>query len=75
MRRSCVYAARGWDPSFRTCEDWNFFVDIAATGARFGRTDDLVAYYRTVPGELLIDDDRDLAESRLRVLAHRYLMA
>ena len=75
VRRRAVEAAGGWDPSFRTCEDWRFFVDVAATGARFGRVDALVAHYRTVAGERLIEDDADLAAGRLRMLAHPYLMA
>lgn len=73
LRREKVYAAGGYDPSFRTCEDWEFFVRVAATGARFGRVDQLVAYYRAVGGERLIEDDADLAANRLRVLAHPYL--
>lgn len=73
VRRETVFAAGGWDPSFRTCEDWDFFVRVAATGARFGRVDRLVAYYRRVAGERLIDDDADLAAGRRRVLAHPYL--
>ncbi|WP_375402532.1 glycosyltransferase family 2 protein [uncultured Sphingomonas sp.] len=75
VRRRTVHAAGGWDPSFRTCEDWRFFVDVAATGARFGRMDALVAHYRTAAGERLIADDADLAAGRLRMLAHPYLMA
>lgn len=75
VRREKVYAAGGYDPSFRTCEDWEFFVRVAATGARFGRIDQLVAYYRSVGGERLIEDDADLAVSRVRVIAHPYLSA
>ena len=73
VRRSFVYRARGWDPSFRTCEDWDFFVRVAAAGARFGRVPDLVAHYRAVAGERLIEDAADLAAGRPRVLAHPYL--
>ena len=75
VRRRAVEAAGGWDPSFRTCEDWRFFVDVAATGARFGRIDALVAHYRTVAGERLIEDATDMAAGRERVLAHPYLTA
>ena len=75
VRRRAAELAGGWDPSFRTCEDWRFFVDVAATGARFGRVDAVVAHYRTVAGERLIADDADMAAGRLRMLAHPYLMA
>ena len=73
IRRDVVLAAGGWDPSFRTCEDWDFFVRVAATGARFGRIARLVAYSRTVAGERLIDNDADLAVGFARVLAHPFL--
>lgn len=73
VRREAVHAAGGWDPSFRTCEDWDFFVRVAAAGARFGRVDALVAYYRSVPGARLIEDAASLADGRARVLAHASL--
>ena len=73
IRRDVLLAAGGWDPSFRTCEDWDFFGRVAAKDARFGRIERLVAYYRTVAGERLADNDADLAAGRARVLAHPFL--
>ncbi len=73
VRADLVRAVGGWDPSFRTCEGWDFFVRLAAAGARFGRIERPVAFYRAVAGERLIDDDADLAAGRARVLAHPYL--
>ena len=74
VRAATVYAVGGFDPSFRTCEDWDFFTRVAATSARFGRVDDLVAHYRTVPGARMIADP-SLAANEARVRAHPYLAA
>ena len=73
VRRDAVHAAGGWDPSFRTCEDWDFFMRIAAAGGRFRRTDALVAHYRAVAGGRMIEDDAALTANGARVLAHPYL--
>ncbi len=69
LRRDVVLAVGGWDTSFQTCEDWDFFVRVAASGATFGRVERLVAFYRTVSGERLMNNDADLAAGRDRVLA------
>lgn len=73
VRRATVYAAGGFDPSFRNCNDWDFFVRAAATGARFGRVDALVALYRTVAGGRLVADEQALEANGARVLAHPWL--
>lgn len=75
VRRSTVYAAGGFDPSFHNCNDWDFFVRAAAAGARFGRVPDLVALYRTVAGPRLVGDAAALAANGARVLAHPWLAA
>lgn len=73
MRRSAFEAAGGFDPSFHNCNDWDFYVRVAATGARFGRSDALCAHYRTVAGDRLVDHSDALAANGARVLAHPYL--
>lgn len=73
VRRATVYAAGGFDPTFRNCNDWDFFVRAAAAGARFGRVPDLVALYRTVAGPRLVAEEAALAANGERVLAHPWL--
>lgn len=73
VRRATVYAAGGFDPSFRNCNDWDFFVRAAAAGARFGRVPDLIALYRTVTGSRLVGDVAALEANGARVLAHPWL--
>ncbi|PSB45447.1 glycosyl transferase family 2 [Cyanosarcina cf. burmensis CCALA 770] len=45
VRRSLVTSVGGFDPSFRTCEDWDLWQRIARTGARFGSIPDALARY------------------------------
>lgn len=73
MRRSRFDAVGGFDPSFHNCNDWDFFTRVAAAGARYGRCDELVAHYRTVAGDRLVNHGSALAANGLRVLAHPYL--
>lgn len=73
VRREAVYRAGGFDPSFHNCNDWDFFVRAAASGARFGRIDALVAEYRTVAGPRLVADEERLAANGARVRAHPWL--
>ncbi len=73
MRRSAFEAAGGFDPTFHNCNDWDFYVRVAAAGARFGRSDALCAHYRTVAGDRLVNHARALETNGARVLAHPYL--
>jgi glycosyltransferase involved in cell wall biosynthesis len=73
VRREIVYRAGGFDPTFRNCNDWDFFVRAAATGARFARIDALVAHYRTVAGDRLVADLAALEANAVRVRAHPWL--
>ncbi|KHL26748.1 family 2 glycosyl transferase [Croceibacterium mercuriale] len=75
VRRGCVTAVNGFDPSFHNCNDWDFYVRAAAAGARFRRIDMLVALYRTVAGSRLVSDVGVGARNAQRVLAHPYLTA
>jgi peptidoglycan/xylan/chitin deacetylase (PgdA/CDA1 family)/GT2 family glycosyltransferase/ubiquinone/menaquinone biosynthesis C-methylase UbiE len=46
VRRAIVLEVGGFDPSLRTCEDWDLWQRIARTGARFGSIPDALAYYQ-----------------------------
>jgi len=72
VRRTTALDVDGFDPSFRNCNDWDFYTRAAAAGARFARIDKTVALYRTVPGDRLIDDHSSGAVNARRVLAHDY---
>ena len=67
IKQSAYGAVEGFDESLRTCEDWDFFLRLAANGARFGRTDAVVAHCRTVEGDRLMDDDASLSECEIIV--------
>ena len=73
VRADAARAIGGFDPSFASCEDWDFFTRIAADGGRFRRVDALVAHYRAVAGGRMIEDDAALTANGARVLAHPYL--
>ncbi|MBR0670178.1 trifunctional glycosyltransferase/class I SAM-dependent methyltransferase/polysaccharide deacetylase [Neoroseomonas soli] len=50
--RAAVTAAGGFDPTLRTCEDWDLWQRLAMRGARFAGTPDALCFYRTRPGSL-----------------------
>jgi peptidoglycan/xylan/chitin deacetylase (PgdA/CDA1 family)/GT2 family glycosyltransferase len=45
VRRDLVERAGRFDPSLRTCADWDLWQRVARLGARFGRIPDSLAYY------------------------------
>ena len=49
VRRSIVEDVGGFDPSLKTCADWDLWQRIARTGARFGAVREVLAYYRMRP--------------------------
>ena len=69
-RRSSVVAVRGFDPSFHNCNDWDFYVRLAAEGARFVRIDAVVAHYHVAEENRLSNDADAGAANARRVLAH-----
>ncbi len=73
VRRAAVFAVDGFDPSFRNCNDWDFYTRVAAGGGRFARIAATVALYRTVAGARLVDDLIAGDHNARRVLAHPYL--
>jgi hypothetical protein len=60
-------AVGGFDVSFRTCQDWDFWQRIARTGARFGAVGEVLACYRTRRGSISLDGGQQFVDS-LRVI-------
>ncbi|MEM4380228.1 MAG: trifunctional glycosyltransferase/class I SAM-dependent methyltransferase/polysaccharide deacetylase, partial [Thermoplasmatales archaeon] len=67
VRRSLVIDVGGFDPSFRTCEDWDLWQRIARTGARFGGIGEILAAYRMRPGSATCNSPQ-LLKDGIRVL-------
>ncbi|HWP93191.1 MAG TPA: trifunctional glycosyltransferase/class I SAM-dependent methyltransferase/polysaccharide deacetylase [Thermodesulfobacteriota bacterium] len=67
VRRSLVIAVGGFDPTYRTCEDWDLFQRIARTGARFGGIGETLAAYRMRPGSATCNS-LQLLKDGIRVL-------
>ncbi len=63
-RRSVVEAAGGFDPTLRTCEDWDFWQRISRRGCQFGAVPEALAYYRTRPGSASMDAAQLVRDSR-----------
>lgn len=67
-RRTLIEAAGGFDPTLRTCEDWDLWQRIARMGCRFGAVREALACYRTRPGSAsmnaaqLVSDGRKVIE-------------
>lgn len=72
LRREAFASVGGFDPRFRTCNDWDFFARLVDKGARFGRIDHPAALYRTVSGSRLMGETEnqrlygDLIRARFR---------
>jgi peptidoglycan/xylan/chitin deacetylase (PgdA/CDA1 family) len=67
VRRSLVEEVGGFDPSLRTCEDWDLWQRLARAGAHFARLPEVLALYRMLP-ESASHDPRRLLEDGLRVI-------
>jgi GT2 family glycosyltransferase len=67
VRRALVERAGRFDPSFRKSEDWDLWLRIARTGARFGAVRGVVAYYRMSAGSATSNAEL-MFTSGLRVL-------
>lgn len=50
IRKDLVLEVGGFDPSLRTCEDWDLWQRAVRTGALFGFVPDELAMYRMRPG-------------------------
>ncbi len=62
-RRRQLLELGGFDPSLRTAEDWDLWLRLARTGARFGRVREVLAFYRARAGSASMNADRLLADS------------
>jgi peptidoglycan/xylan/chitin deacetylase (PgdA/CDA1 family) len=67
VRRSLVEAVGGFDPTLRTCEEWDLWQRIARSGARFGAIREVLALYRMRPDSLSVNS-RQLLDDGLRVI-------
>lgn len=67
VRRSLIELVGGFDPSLRTCEDWDLWQRIARAGANFGRLPELLAYYCMQPTSASIQA-RQILQDALRVI-------
>lgn len=55
LKRDLVERLGGFDPSYRTCEDWDLWQRIAHSGARFASVEGLHARYRLRPDSMSAD--------------------
>ena len=60
VRREHVERVGGFDPTLRTCEDWDLWQRVARSGTRFGRVSEIVAHYRVRRPSSATDDERFL---------------
>ena len=67
FRKSLAIAVGGFDLSYRTCEDWDFWLRIARTGARFRSLPEALSLYRMRPNSASVDG-RQLLKDIIRVL-------
>ncbi len=68
VRRDVVEAVGAFDPTLRTCEDWDLWQRIARRGTRFGWVPEPLARYRMRERSASNDGGRMLADG-LRVIA------
>lgn len=73
VRRSVAIRVAGFDPSFHNCNDWDFYVRVAAEGARFTRIDAVVAHYHVAEANRLSHDSAAGVANAKRVQAHPLL--
>lgn len=52
VRREVLARAGLFDASLRSCEDWDFWLRVAASGAKFELVPDMRSVYRVLPGSL-----------------------
>jgi peptidoglycan/xylan/chitin deacetylase (PgdA/CDA1 family)/SAM-dependent methyltransferase len=71
VRRSLVEAVGGFDPSLRTCEDWDLWQRIARAGAHLGAIDDVLAFYRMRPASASLEGRQMLVDG-LRVISQGF---
>lgn len=68
-RRTCLDRVGGFDESLADCEDWDYWLRVAWSGARFAYLPGIsVAYYRVQRGQHKSQSSPDHALNGLRVL-------
>ena len=58
VRRSCFANAGMFDVSLTSCEDWEMWLRLAATGYEFHAIEERLANYREVPGSMSKNGER-----------------
>jgi glycosyltransferase involved in cell wall biosynthesis len=72
VRRSAARDVGGFDPSFHNCNDWDFYVRLAAAGGRFARIDTTVALYHVAEANRLSHDSEAGRDNARRVQSHPF---
>jgi hypothetical protein len=62
VSRALVQSVGGFDTSLGSCEDWDLWLRVARTGARFGVVRDKLAAYRIRRGSMTSSGSRILAD-------------
>jgi peptidoglycan/xylan/chitin deacetylase (PgdA/CDA1 family) len=70
-RRTIVAQVGGFDPTLRTCEDWDLWRRTALTGAVFVGIADVLAFYR-MSSQSLTADRRQLIHDAMTVLGRGF---
>ena len=65
VRREVLRRVGGFDPSLKTCEDWDLWQRVARTGLRFGVARELEALYRWRDGSASTDPAQMLRDGLL----------
>src|SRR5690606_33568753 len=64
-RRTLIDMAGRFDPSLKTCEDWDLWQRLARVGCRFGAVREALACYRVRPSSASMNAAQLVADSRL----------
>ncbi|MFZ1396634.1 MAG: glycosyltransferase family A protein [Candidatus Promineifilaceae bacterium] len=70
VRHQLAVAVGGFDPSFRSNQDWDFWQRVARTGAQFGRVPELLGYYRIRAGSISSSNPETFFADGLTVIAN-----
>ena len=65
VEREAVLAVGGFDPTLRTCEDWDLWQRIARSGRPWAHVDEALSYYRASDHSLTQDVGQMLADARI----------
>ena len=73
FKRSLFTNAGYFDETMRSCEDWDMWLRITATGARFKRIDGFFACYRMQPESMTCNYNRMLSHGYRVITKHSHL--